>query len=101
LTALGRVTFNGDSQFSIDASAFSSALHQSKIEGSIREKEGKYQIFLDYSSSFTTLGWIVFIICVLLWLIGLLWLLMPANAKGNIRKKAERVFEGIRFNYQG
>lgn len=97
--ALGKMSFTSTDTFTIDGQSFSSSIHETKIQGTFKEKDDRYQLILDYSSSFTVLGTVVFGICIFIWLLGLLWLLLPFDAERRIDKKTERIFGNIRFNY--
>jgi hypothetical protein len=99
LSSIGRTVITEGGQITIDTADFRSNIYESRIEGTIRGRDGRYQINIDYSSTFSTLGWVIFVLTLIVWFIGLLWLFVPGSAKSRMRNKLERAMGNIRFHY--
>ena len=101
---IGLLNFSDSGKFIIDSAKFNSSFHKSGIKGSLQEKGEKFLIELDYTSTFTTLGWVVFIITLFfslyafIFLLGIFIFLLPFLAKKNMNVEIEKILEKIRFN---
>lgn len=97
LQNLGSVDISDRGMIKINASKFSGFAHETIIEGSIREKEGKYTIQLDYKIKLNTVGWLIGI-CTLPF--GLAIFIFPILAKNEVSQKAESAFNNLRAEFK-
>jgi hypothetical protein len=61
----------------------------------VRERNGEYTVTLDFSCTLSTFGWAIFVLGIIFFLLGLLVLLGPAMAKGNVAQAARRALRAI------
>lgn len=71
-------------------SAFASVLSETTISGKIREKDGRYTVSVDYDCTLTGFGWVIFVLGILFFLVGLLVLIAPYMKKQAIETAVRR-----------
>ena len=98
LESLGRVSMDESGSFEIGGAKFDGFGYKSTIDGSVRSKEGRYMVNVDWSVKPEILGWLI-VIC--FFPIGLLVLLLPYNAKSEIERKVERALSSLKFEATG
>jgi hypothetical protein len=98
LETLGNVEISDRGQIKINASRFSGFAHDSEITGTIREKEGKYSVELEWEAK---PKWIIIILAALCLVgLGLLLLVLPFMANNDMQKKAASALDNIRFEFK-
>ena len=95
LETLGSVEISDNGVIKINASKNSSFSHDCIIDGKVREKEGKYSIDIDVEAKPTVVLWVL-PLCG----IGLIMLILPYMAKGELQKKADRDLDNIRMEFK-
>jgi hypothetical protein len=97
LETLGNVEISDRGQIKINASRFSGFIHDSEITGTIREKEGKYTVELEWEAK---PKWLIFIIVAFFSCgLGLALLILPIIANSDMQKKAASALDNIRFEF--
>lgn len=98
LETLGNVDISDKGQIRINPSRFNGFAHDCEITGTIREKEGKYSVELDWEAK---PKWIIVIIAALCLVgLGLLLLILPFMANNDMQKKVSSSLENIRFEFK-
>lgn len=98
LENFGSVDISDRGQIKINASRYSGFAHDSEITGTIREKEGKYSVEIEWEAK---PKWIIIIILALCLMgIGLALLILPFMASNEIQKKAASALDNIRFEFK-
>lgn len=92
LRILGSVNVSNVGMIQINSSKFNGFAYETNIEGLINVKEDRYTIQLDYESKLNTVGWLILICLFWLYGLGLLVLIFPGMAKGEIAKKIKSKF---------
>ncbi|MBU3715178.1 MAG: hypothetical protein FGM46_09570 [Ferruginibacter sp.] len=100
LENIGPVDIYDNGKIKIDAKKYNNFSCESTIDGSIREKNGKYTIELNYEAKMTTLAWVLTIVGIIIWLLGLLILIFPNMSKNEMKKKIEKTLDEIRYEYK-
>jgi hypothetical protein len=95
LETLGSVEISDNGVIKINASKNSSFSHDCMIDGKVREKDGKYSIDIDVEAKPTVVLWVL-ALCG----IGLIMLILPYMAKGELSKKADRALDNIRMEFK-
>ena len=97
LESLGRVRVSDRGRISITPrGSFEGALAKATMEGSVRRRnKGGYEVSISYTCSFTTLGWVIFIIGFLLFLLGLLVILAPAMQRTEVARRISRSLQEL------
>lgn len=96
LESLGTVDMNDNGSFKINASKFSNFTHDSTMEGTVREKDGKYNIDISFTAKPNMVCWIL-AICTI---IGILALILPIMAKSEMQKTVDNVLTQIKRDYK-
>ena len=96
LESLGTVDMNDNGSFKINASKFSQFTHDSTMEGTVREKDGKYSIDISFTAKPTMVCWIL-VICTF---IGILAIILPIMAKSEMQKTVDNVLTNIKRDYK-
>jgi hypothetical protein len=96
LDSLGSVEISDNGTIKINASKNNSFSHNCFIEGKIKENQGKYSIDLDIEVKPSMIIFLL-IIC---GGVGLLLFALPFLAKSDLQKKADRVLDNIRNEFQ-
>jgi len=65
------------------------------MDADVRERDGKYTVTVDYAVTLSTMGWVIFALGVLFFLLGLLVLLAPAQAKGTVSTAVRRALRDL------
>ena len=97
LSSVGSVDINDRGTLKINASKMSGFAHDATIEGNIREKEGKYNIDIDFQAKPNTTCWIIAIVTCG-W--GLLLLILVAMAKSEMQKSIDRALDNIKREFK-
>lgn len=105
LEIIGETEISDNGQISINAKRFSSFAHESTIEGSVKEKDGKYTIIIDYAPKINTVGWIVAIggVCLAgfgILLTGGIVVAFVLINKNEIKKKIEKALDTIKYEFK-
>jgi len=96
LESLGTVDMNDNGSFKINASKFSNFTHDSTMEGTVREKDGKYSIDISFTAKPNTVCWIL-VCCTM---IGILAIILPIMAKSEMQKTVDNVLTQIKRDYK-
>jgi len=99
IESVGSVDISDSGMIKINATKYGGFGHESSIEGTIREREGKYSVQIDFQSKLNTVGWIIFI-CTIGGFIGLLMFLFPILAKNEMTAKIDSAFSNIRMDFK-
>ncbi len=98
LETLGNVDISDRGQIKINASRYSGFAHDSEITGTVREKEGRYTVELEWAAN---PKWIVIILVALCFMgIGLLLLILPYMANNEMQKKANSALDNLRYEFK-
>lgn len=98
LSTLGRVEVDKRGRIDIyPRSSLGNALVTTTIDGSVRERDGEYTVFVEYTCTLSTLGWVIFVLGILFLLIGLLVLIAPMTSKGSVAQASRRALRGIDY----
>jgi hypothetical protein len=98
LETLGSVDISDRGQIRINASRFNGFVHDCEITGTVREKEGKYSVELEWEAK---PKWIIVIIAALCLVgLGLGLLVLPFMANNDMQKKASSALDNIRFEFK-
>lgn len=98
LETLGNTEISERGIIKINASKYSSFAHDSEITGTIREKEGKYSIELEWEAK---PKWVIIIILAFCLIgLGLALLIFPFMANNDMQKKAGTALDNIRFEFK-
>lgn len=100
LENIGTVDISEKGQIVVNAKKFDNFSHEASIEGSIREKEGKFSIELNYEAQMTTVGWVLVVVGLFCAGAGLLVLIFPFMSKNEMKKKIEKALDDIRFDFK-
>jgi len=100
LENIGTVDISEKGRIVVNAKRFDNFSHESTIEGSIREKEGKFYIELNYEAQMTTVGWVLVVVGLFCAGAGLLVLIFPFLSKNEMKKKTEKALDEIRFDFK-
>lgn len=98
LESLGRLSMEKDGSFSIGGSKFSGFGYKSEIEGTVRAKEGRYSVNVDWTVKPEVIAWLI---AICFFPIGLAIFLLPYNAKGEIERKVDKALSSLKFNVTG
>lgn len=94
LNTLGATEISERGAVRINGSKNNSFSHDVTIEGTIREKDGKYNVEIDANVKPTIVAWII---ALCLFPLGLAVLIMPNNAKGEIQQKANKALDNVKM----
>jgi hypothetical protein len=97
LQMVGSTDISDRGTLKISASKMTGFAHDASIEGSIREKEGKYNIDIEFQAKPNVICWVI-VVC--LFPLGLAALILPSNAKGDMQRSVDRALENIRREYK-
>lgn len=97
LENVGPVDISDKGLIAINARGFSGFSHDASISGTIRGKDGKYFIDMNYEARMTTVAWVLVVIGFFCFGAGLLVLLFPLLSKNDMKKKVEKALDDIRF----
>lgn len=100
LENIGATEITEKGKITIQSKKFDNFSHEASIEGSIREKDGKYWIELNYEAKMTTIAWILILVGIFCFGIGLIVLLFPFMSKNEMKKKIEKALDDIRFDFK-
>ena len=97
LDGLGRVRISDRGRIGISPRAsFENALSKTLMQGTARKrKNGEYEVVITYTCTFNTLGWVIFSIRILLFLIGLLVILAPMMQKSEVSRRISRSLQEL------
>ena len=95
LQTLGSVQISDSGLIKINASRFDGFVHECEITGTVREKEGKYSLVLDWEAKPKWLIVIVIAVCTIGW--GLPVLILPFIASNDMKKKASSALDNLSF----
>jgi len=79
----------------IPKSSLSNFLSETTIEGSVRERGGQYIITVEYKCSLNAMGWVILVLGILLFLVGVLVLLAPMFAKDNVSQAVRKALRAM------
>ena len=99
LESVGPVDISDKGMVKINATKYGGFGHESTIEGTVRDKEGKFTLQLDFQSKLNTVGWIIFI-CTIGGLIGILMFIFPVLAKNEMNAKIDSAINNIRMEFK-
>ena len=98
LETLGSVDISDRGQIRINASRFNGFVHDCEITGTVREKEGKYSVELEWEAK---PKWLIIIIAALCLVgLGLVLLILPFMANNDMQKKVSSALDNIRFEFK-
>lgn len=97
LESLGRVRVSDRGRITIvPRASFESALAKATMDGSVRRrKKGGYEVVVSFTCTFTTLGWVIFVIGFLLFLLGLLVIMAPAMQRTEVARRIARSLQEL------
>jgi hypothetical protein len=95
---IGGASISDRGMFTINASRYNGFSHDSEITGTVRERDGKYSIQLDWEAKPKWALVIIAAICTSG--LGLLLLLFPYMASTDMQKKINTVMENLRFDFK-
>lgn len=98
LETIGSVEISDRGIIKINASKFSGFSHSCEITGTIRAKENKYTIELEWEAK---PNWTIVILAALcLFGVGLVLLIFPHTANNDMLKKCASTLDNIRFDFK-
>jgi hypothetical protein len=93
LDILGVTNFSKSGSFTISSQKFSGFGYNSNIEGRITNRDGKYNVSVDFQVKPTVITWLI---AICFFPFGLLIFLSPSNAKKEINNKIEQALRDIK-----
>jgi hypothetical protein len=100
LETIGSVEISEKGLIAVDAKRFDQFSHKSSIHGSVRERDGNYYVELNYSATMEVVGWILVVVGLFCYGIGLLVLIFPFLSKNEMKKKTEKALDDLRFEFK-
>ena len=96
LSTLGRAEVDDRGNIDIyPRASLGNALTQVRMSGSVRERGGKYTVFIEYSCGLSGGGLVILILGILFFLIGVLVLLAPMFAKDSVGRAVRRALRDL------
>jgi len=92
LHVLGHATVSSSGTISISEGKFSGFGYRAEFNGKIIERDGTYTLDLEFEAKPEIIAWII---SICFFPFGLLILILPYNAKGDIQRKANRVMDDL------
>lgn len=96
-SVLGEVELSKSGQFEIDGKKFASFTHKVDIDGSIRKKDDRAVIEVNYRIQPQIICWII---SVCFFPLGLAILLLPFNAKNDLDRRLEKSCKALRDEFE-
>jgi hypothetical protein len=96
---LGAVEITEKGQVIINARKFDGFSHEVIMTGFVREKEGRYTIELNYEIKLTWVFWVVLLVGLFFFFIGVFIFLLPLMSKNEVKTKADKALEGLRYEF--
>jgi hypothetical protein len=98
LESLGRFSIDKSGQFEIGGTKFNGFGFKSKIDGTVRAKDGRYSVNVDWTAKPEIVAWLL---AICLFPFGLAIFLLPYNAKSEIERKVEKALSALKFEVTG
>ncbi len=98
LESLGRLSMDKSGSFEIGGTKFNGFGFKSAIEGSIKAKDGRYSVNVDWTVKPEIVAWLI---AICLFPIGLAIFVLPYNAKSEIERKVEKALSSLKFEVTG
>lgn len=97
LSSIGRVRISDRGRMRIEPrGTFENALTQTTMYGDVRRKKnGEYEVIVSYNCTFTTLGWVLFVLGILIFLVGTLVILAPITQKTEVGRRVSRTLQDL------
>lgn len=70
-------------------------LTRTNLKGDVHESGGEYTVTVEYDCTLSTWGWVILIIGILIWLLGLLVLLGPWLKKSDVAQAVRRALRSL------
>ena len=96
-STLGEVEISKSGSFEIAGKKFASFTHKVDIDGSIRKKDDKAAIEVNYRIQPQIITWII---CICFFPFGLAILLLPYNAKMDLERRVEKSCRALRDEFE-
>jgi hypothetical protein len=93
LEDIGPTTISSTGGITIQSSRYNGTGFSTTLYGRLNERDGRYSVTIDYEVKVGTLGWVI-VIC--FFPIGLAFLILPNNTKGELERKLERSLSEIK-----
>ncbi|MFT4523293.1 MAG: hypothetical protein ACI8ZN_002246 [Bacteroidia bacterium] len=100
LSIIGVPSITEEGHIFINAEQFANSLVTAKIDGSLRKNEDEYLITVNYNLSFTTLGWVIFAICLIFYFVGILLVILPLYNSYQAKKQIELALKNTEFVFK-
>jgi hypothetical protein len=96
---LGAVEITEKGQVIVNARKFDGFSHEVIMTGFVREKDGRYTIELNYETKLTWVFWVVLLVGLFFFFIGVFIFLLPLMSKNEVKNKADKALEGLRYEF--
>lgn len=96
---LGAVEITEKGQIIINARKFDGFSHEVVMNGFIREKEGRYTLEINYETNANIMFWIILVVGILFFFVGVLIFIFPLLAKNDIKAKVDKALDTLRFEF--
>jgi hypothetical protein len=96
---LGAVEITEKGQVIVNARKFDGFSHEVIMTGFVREKEGRYTIELNYETKLTWVFWVVLLVGLFFFFIGVFIFLLPLMSKNEVKNKADKALESLRYEF--
>jgi hypothetical protein len=96
---LGDVEITEKGQIIVNTHKFEGFSHTTTIEGFVREKEGRYTVEINYETNANVVFWVILVGGLFFMFIGVLVFLFPFLAKNDIKAKADKALESLKYEF--
>ncbi len=98
LESVGRLSLEKTGAFSLGGAKFNGFGYKSSIDGTLRAKEGRYSVNVDWTVKPEIVAWLI---AICFFPFGLVIFLLPYNANSAIERKVEKALSSLKFSVTG